>query len=261
MTNCKPAKIPLDHGCKLSKDDGPQTPEEKDKMSKTPYRELVGALIWISLISRPDIAFAARYLSRFSSNPGPKHWKAAQQVLRYLAGTIDLVQVLGGKSDNALTITGYSDSSGAEDLDDRKATTGCLFQLGDKTIVATSKKQPTVGDSSVEREYMAAAFTTKYGLWLINLMEELKLSVSRPVTIYVDNTGTIDLSKDSRFHPRTKHIDIKHHFIRERVNDGTFIVTYLPSDENTADLFTKPLNDNSFHYLQSKLSLISLPPV
>ena len=105
--------LPMDPGCVLSKEDGPQTEEEKEDMENVPYRELVGVLTWISLISHPGIAFASRYLGQFSANPGCKHWKAALHVLCYLSGTRLMQLVLGGKSKRSMELIGYADSDWA----------------------------------------------------------------------------------------------------------------------------------------------------
>ena len=255
MSEAKPHPLPMDPGCVLSKEDRPQTEAEKEDMENVPYQELVGALTWISLISRPDIAFASRYLGQYSANPGRKHWKAALHVLRYLSGTRSMQLVLGGKSKRSMELIGYTDSDWARDVDDRRSISGTVFQLGGRTIAHGSKKQITVATSSTEGEYMAAAYAAKLGLWLIQILAELGHPFDNPICINIDNTASLNLTKDARYHARTKHIDIQHHFIRERVIDGTFVVTHLSTSEMVADILTKPLIKESFYYLLPKLGL------
>ena len=110
MEECNPARTPLDPGTLLSADDCPATEDEKAAMKNIPYRELVGALTWLTVVSRPDIAFAATYLARFNANPGPTHWKAAKHVLRYLKGTRDYHLTLGLQSGNSNELTVFADS-------------------------------------------------------------------------------------------------------------------------------------------------------
>ncbi|KIJ15237.1 hypothetical protein PAXINDRAFT_52820, partial [Paxillus involutus ATCC 200175] len=139
-------------------------------------------------------------------------------------------------------LTGYSDASWARDIDDRRSTSGYVFQLGIATISWNSKKQPTVAASSTEAEYMAISHAAKQGLWLRQLMRELGIFANDgPTELFVDNTGAIALTKEARFHARTKHIDVHYHFVRERVEDRSFAILHVPTGEMIADGLTKPL--------------------
>ncbi|KAJ3488832.1 hypothetical protein NLI96_g2539 [Meripilus lineatus] len=258
MVDCNTHRTPVETGTVLSHSDEPSTKEEIEEMKKTPYRELTGALIWISVISRPDIAFAASHLAQFNANPGHAHWVAAKRVLRYLAATRDLRLVLGlegvlpiGAGDTAdmtspesiQILSGYSDSDWGRDIDDRRSISGYVFRIGGSTIAWNSRKQTTVAASSTEAEYMALAHASKQGLWLRQLLIEIGVDYLQdtPVTLHVDNKGAIDLAKDNRNNNRTKHIDIRHHFVRERIADGTFILKHCASGDMVADGLTKPL--------------------
>lgn len=272
MEDCNTHRTPVEMGTVLSIKDGPTTDEEAREMQKIPYRELTGALIWISVISRPDIAFAASHLAQFNANPGHVHWTAAKRVLRYLAGTKDLRLTLGlneheikspsGKEilsspASVQTLVGYSDSDWGRDIDDRRSVSGYIFRIGGSTVSWNSKKQPTVATSSTEAEYMAIAHASKHGLWLHQFLVELGLDYlsHASVVLRIDNKGAIDLSKDSRNNNRTKHIDIKHHFVRERVADKTFTLEHCSSRQMVADGLTKPLGGELFSNFVESLGL------
>jgi hypothetical protein len=154
-----------------------------------------------------------------------------------------------------MELIGYSDSDWAQDVDDQHSILGSIFQLGGQTIAHRSKKQVTVVTSSTEGEYMAAACTAKLGLWLIQILNELGCMFSNPILIHIDNTASLNLTKDAQYHARTKHIDIQHHFIQEHVTDSTFTVSHLPTSEMVANILTKPLMKESFYYLLPKLGL------
>jgi len=257
MDGCNTHHTPMENGLILSKADGPADADEEEQMKRTPYRALTGALTWISLISRPDIAFASSYLSQFNANPGPKHWHAAQRVLKYLAKTPDMRLVLGGDSDNATELIGYTDSDWAHDIDDRRSVSAYIWQLGESTVAWSSKKQSTVAASSTEGEYMALSYGAKQGLWMRRFLIEIGLELEKRSTpLLVDNQSSIDLSKEARFHARTKHIDVQHHFIRERVADETFVVKHCPSKLNLADGLTKPLPREPFEIMVDGLGLV-----
>lgn len=152
MDGCNPVQTPIDPNTVLSKADGPQTVEEATEMKKLPYRKLVGAITWIAMVSRPDLAFAS--------------WKAVLRVLWYLAGTCEFCLVLGENSENADVLTGYSDLDWARDIDDRWSISGYIFTLVDCIISWNSKKQTTVAALSTEGEYMALLHTSKQAIWL-----------------------------------------------------------------------------------------------
>ena len=154
-----------------------------------------------------------------------------------------------------MELIGYTDSDWAQDVDDRHSISGTVFQLGGQTIAHGSKKQVTIATSSTEGEYMAAAYTAKLGLWLIQILAELGHTFDNPIHINIDNTASLNLTKDARYHAQMKHINIQHHFICEHIIDGTFIVTHLSTSEMVADILTKPLIKESFYYLLSKLGL------
>ncbi|MGH7239999.1 MAG: Ty1/Copia family ribonuclease HI, partial [Candidatus Saccharimonadales bacterium] len=168
MSYSKGVATPLDTGCKLSKRDGPSTPEAIAEMKNVPYQSAVGAIMYAMLGTRPDIAFAVTTLSQFTSNPGMPHWVALKRVLRYLNASANSKLVYSGCNgySAAPQLIGYCDADWASNVDDRRSTTGYVFMLAGGAISWKTKKQPTVALSSVEAEYMAATQATKEAIWL-----------------------------------------------------------------------------------------------
>jgi hypothetical protein len=144
-------------------------------------------------------------------------------------------------------LLGFCDSDYANDLDTRRSTTGYIFSLSGGAISWKSRRQPTVALSSTEAEYMAAADACKEALWLRRLLNEVQTGsginsdFNKPQTIHIDNNSALDLAKNPKHHDRTKHIDIRYHFIREVIENGQVALQYIPTRENVADIFTKPL--------------------
>lgn len=248
MSNCKPVSTPATID-RLSKKDAPQTEDERKEMKKVPYRSLVGSLLFLTTATRPDIAVAVSEVARYMSDPGPKHWIAAKRILRYLRGTstLGLRYRKGAKS----CLVGYADSDWGQDPDTRRSRTGYLFKLDPSSgaISWRSKMQPTVATSSSEAEYMAACSATREATYLRRLLDQKK----ETTTIFEDNQGCIALAKNPVHHERTKHIDIKWHFIREKVNDGTVVLKYLPTNAQAADCLTKNLQGEQFRLHRKQL--------
>jgi hypothetical protein len=140
----------------------------------------------------------------------------------------------------AVQLAGYTDADWAGNAADRQSTSGYAFTLGSAAIAWTTKKQPTVALSSTEAEYRGAAVATCEAIWLKRLLRDLH-EVSDPTVIYSDNLSSIQLAKNPVFHARTKHIEVHYHFVRERVLSGEVELQYVPTDRQTADIFTKPL--------------------
>ena len=229
LDQSKAVATPSQVGDKLSKLQEPQTQTEHEELSAIPYGNAVGSLIYAMLGTRPDIAAAVGVCSKFMANPGLQHWKAVKRILRYLQGTLDLGLKLGGRNANP-SLKGYSDSDWGGSLDDRKSTTGFVFDFSGP-ISWQSKRQPTVALSSTEAEYMALTQAAKEALWLQGLLSEFGIKKTRPTTILEDNQGCIALAKNPTSHARTKHIDIRHHFIRETLEAGQIKLDYCPTVE------------------------------
>ena len=178
-------------------------------------------------------------VAKYCEKYGKQHWTAAKRVLKYLKTTADYSIVFNGKHKQELQ--GFADASWASDLDSRRSTTGYVFFLHNSVVSWKSKRQPTVATSSTEAEYMALYSATQEAVWLRLLLSELGCTLETATKIYEDNQGCIALAKNPVFHARTKHIDIKYHFLREKVEEGVIELEYMPTDKMVADGLTKSL--------------------
>ncbi|KAJ9528245.1 hypothetical protein QJQ45_014226 [Haematococcus lacustris] len=200
------------------------------------YSALVGSLLYLTCCTRPDIAFAVGALARHMSAPTKQHWLAACSVLCYLKGTADQGLLFGGVSG----LQGFSDADYAGDKDTARSTTGYIFTLNGGAISWSSRLQPTVAMSTAEAEYMAASSAAKEALWLRKLMRDLQLDASC-VHLGCDNQAAIQLLHNPMATSRAKHIDVHHHFVRERISRGEVAFHYCHTSSMLADILTKPL--------------------
>lgn len=251
MEECKPVSTPSDINQKLSLN-ATSNSEEGGSIS-VPYQELVGCLLFLVQGTRPDIAFAVHDVSRFNNNHQSVHWMAAKRILRYLKGTIDF-KLRYSKHGNR-NLIGYTDSDWASDVDTRRSCSGNVFKLSNGAISWFSKRQKTVALSSAEAEYMAMASCIQESIWLKQFGCELDKSFDGPVQVLCDSRSAIDLASSDGYRQRTKHIDIRHHFIREKVADGTVVVKYIPTNEMAADNLTKAVTKEKHNFCSKEVGL------
>lgn len=237
MHNAKPARVPLAGHFKLSKSQCPKNEEEKEEMNKVPYSSAVGSLMYAMVCTRPDIGYAVGVVSRFLSNPGKEHWEAVKWILRYLRGTAKR-SLCFGNGDQMLI--GYSDSDMAGDVDSRKSTSGYLITFAGGAVSWQSKLQKCVTLSTAEAEYVAVTETSKEMLWMKNFLIELGHDQVDYV-VNCDNQSTIHLAKNPMFHSRSKHIDIRYHWIREALDEKRLKIEKIHTDLNWSDMMTKSL--------------------
>ena len=230
MSDCKPVGTPAEGYLERC----PNGEASRDYMS------LVGSLLYAAMVTRPDIAFAVQALGRHLQSSTDAHWTAGKRILRYLKGTKDLGLVYGDPS-SGTTLKGFADADWATDKDTRRSVTGYVFELGGAAITWNSKLQPTVALSTSEAEYMAACAATQEAIHLRRLLGDLGFPQEGPTVILEDNMGCICMSENPVMHRRTKHIDIKFHFIREAVERGDVVLTFTSTSTQVADLLTKPL--------------------
>ena len=244
MTDCKPKLVP----CDMSTVKIDQNDDSSLLSDITLYREITGSLIYLMSCTRPDISYAVNKLAQRMNNPTNAHLSLAKHVLRFLKGTLNQGLVYSAVNE-PIDIICYTDSDWGSDPIDRRSISGYVFQLSETSSVISykSKKQPTVALSTCEAEYMALAYAVQEALFLKQLIFDMTQQRQKCVTIYVDNQGTIDLAKNPVHHMRSKHIDIRYHFIRHHVQLGNVELLYVPSDRNVADLFTKPASSRSLN--------------
>lgn len=251
MDMSKTRRLPLSTADILTKDGEPLD------VTVTPYSPLVGSLLYISVTTRPDIAQAVGVLSKYMSAPTTDHWRIAKGVLRYLASATDLGLVFGRQSSNRSStgLEGFCDSDYAGDVDSRRSTTGYVFTYNGTAISWNSKRQPTVAASTTEAEYMAAAAAAKEALWLKRLLQDFDVQVPT-VRMHIDNQGALKLIKNPVQSNRAKHIDVMHHFVRERVYRGELKFEYLPTDQMVADSLTKPVTLSKFEMCRTGMGVL-----
>ncbi|MGZ6285724.1 MAG: reverse transcriptase domain-containing protein, partial [Ktedonobacterales bacterium] len=254
MSECKGAQAPLPHNVVLK-----STPENVKPLpsSQYPYRELIGSLNYLATLLRPDIGFAVSLLARFQNRPSLQHWDTAKTVLRYLKST-QRQGLLYSAQPAAVNVTdagvpeqtrrqpdemfGYADASWAEDPEHRRSQTGYVFMLANAAIDWRSSRQTVVALSSTEAEYLSLSAATREALYLRNLMSVLTDTPPRPVVILEDNQSTIKLAHKQLSSDRTKHIDIRHHFVKHYVSTGVISLLYVPTEFQAADCLTKPVD-------------------
>lgn len=245
MASCNSSPTPLDPGLKLSQEHSPKTNDEKLDMIDVPYQALIGTLMYLMVGTRPDIAYAVGVLSQFMHNPGRAHWEAAKRVLRYLRGTKSM-KITYMRSSGGAEVKGYSDSDWAGDITTRKSTSGYVFTMASGVIAWSSRKQASVATSTAEAEYVAAAMAAREALWLRQLLGEMHQPQETATPIYIDNQAALTHLTNPMTTPKSKHIDIAFHFVRDHIHKGHLIFIFVSTKFQVADVFTKALSTEPF---------------
>ena len=248
MTDCKTKTLPCATG--INKE---LSTDSKPFEDITLYREMVGSLIYVMIATRPDISYVVNVLSQNLSKPTNAHMSICKNVYRFLKGSM-YYELKFTKSIVELYLHGFCDSDWGSSSD-RKSISGYCFFLNPvgPPISWRSSKQRIVALSSCEAEYVAITDAMKEGNYLRQLYADMTGSKRKTVQLHVDNQGAIALAKNPVHHKRTKHIDIRYHFIRFEIANGIVNLTYIPSEQNIADMFTKPLPSpklKQFHFIR-----------
>jgi hypothetical protein len=252
MMDCKSMATPMVTDLRKLRD------SDSDPVDSSLYRQLIGSLMYL-VNTRPNICFVVNMLSQFQVEPRHEHWIAAKHILRYLRGTINYGLRYASNSD--VQLHGFTDSDWAGSADDRKSTSGMCFSLGSAMISWASRKQKSVALNTAEAEYIAACDACTEAVWLRKLVSGLFDQVLDSTVIYCDNQSCVKLSENPVFHDRSKHIEIKYYFLRDKVQRGEVVLQYISTDEQTADILTKPLSKIKFAYLRDKLGLVEIAPL
>ena len=240
----------------------PTTETEIEIVDVKLYQSMVGALNYL-VQTCPDIAHAVNVMCRYASNPSPTHLIAVKRILRYLAYTAHIgLQYIDTSQDNTnVMMEAYTDADWGGDTVDRKSTTGYVIKMNGCTVSWAVKKQQTVAISTAEAEYMGISAGVQELLWVQQFIAELLnkqvSNVIHPPTLYCDNQAAITISKNDVHHHRTKHIDIKYHFIRDHVKQKKICIKWIPGIDQVADILTKPLDQNKYSMLRTSLMCIN----
>jgi hypothetical protein len=245
MEDCKPTSTPMAVKNKGYKED--ERIFEDEKM----YKQLIGSLIYLSNSTRPDICYSVNQLARNMQNPTFENWKQGKRILRYLQGTKQIKLIYKKKKEE---LCGYSDASYAEDKKDRKSTSGQVFMKNGGAISWKSRKQKIVSLSSMEAEYIALTDATKEGIWLKKMEKELNKE-NNILTIFEDNQSAIKTANNRIHNDRSKHIDVRYHFIRELIEEKKLKLVYCPTQNMIADIMTKALGKIAHERLRKAMGL------
>lgn len=240
MEQCKPANTPIACETKLLK-----ATQDSERVDASLYQSAIGCLLYLSGWTRPDIAFSVSSVARFSSDPTTEHWTAVKRIFRYLRRTTNYGLVYS-MNDGDGNLVGFSDADWAGDLNDRKSTSGYLFVMNGAGISWKSRKQTCVALSTAEAEYVALASAAQETTWLRQLLSDLHHQQHNPTVLYEDNQAAIAISQNTQSHTKMKHIDIRYHYVREKVLDNTIEIRYCPTEDMPADILTKGLTFEKF---------------
>ena len=241
MLECTPKSIPLSPGADTSATKPAEVPLQPTY--KLRYQQAVGALLYISTVTRPDLAISVNILARNMSNPSMRHWLLLKGVLHYLAGTRNY-GITYGKTSSGLVA--YSDSDWGSDTDSRRSRSGSVALQGGGAVAWSSKMQSVVAPSTAEAEYVAAAALARAITWLQRIVFEISGVQVGAVPIHADNQACIFMASNSADTARTKHIDISHHYLRDSVRNRVVRMVKCSTNDNIADPFTKPLAADKF---------------
>lgn len=225
-------------------------------MNGVPYREVLRLLMWLQVTTRPDLSFVVNMLSRFANNPGRSHWDAMKHTMAYVKATMGYG--ITYYRDTSILPFGFVDADYAGDTDLRRSTEGHVFFVAGGPVSWASKRQDTMALSTVEAEYMAFSRAVQQAIWLAQFLDEVGLAQEVSMLIYADNNGAISNTQNYKNHRRTKHIDIRYHFVKERVANGDITFEYIPSAENLANILTKPLARDTVIQLCTAMGLRSV---
>ena len=248
MQNAKPAPTPLPAGYQPVPNDKKVNPELRQR-----FQVIIGSLLYIMLGTRPDICYAVTKLSQHAANPSQEHLNRALYVCRYLIGTKNYALVYRGKP--GMGVSACVDSDWASNPTDRKSTTGYFVKSASAPVIWVSRAQKTVALSSTEAEYMALSDCSRQVTWIHQLLGEIGYTLG-PIPICGDNQGAIFISANPVTEKRSKHIDIRYHYIREVIERRLVEVFYIDGAENPADMLTKNLGHVKFLKFRSQYGMV-----
>ncbi|GAU45181.1 hypothetical protein TSUD_178740 [Trifolium subterraneum] len=248
IVDCNKASSPIVHGCKLVKD-------EKGKAENaTHYKQMIGSLMYL-LATRPDLTYSVCLATRYMERPTEMHYATVKRILGYVKGTLNYGICYKVNNEDKLNLIGWTDSDYAGDYDDWKSTSGYVFTIGTGAISWSSKKQPIVTISTTKAEFVSASACACQGIWLRSILNQLNQTKDNVTIIYCDNSSSIKLAKNPIMHGRSKHIDVRSHFLGDLNNEGVIELKHCRTNEQLADIMTKALKIESFCKLREGLGV------
>ncbi len=247
MKNCNPARTPLPDGYNPIVHDGPIDPARRST-----YQMVIGSLLYLTLATRPDISFAVTKLAQHSANPSEEHLQKALYICRYLQGTRDYHLEYDGSS--GLGLSAFVDADWGSDPNTRRSQTGYVIRLAGGAFSWVSRAQKTIAHSSMEAEYMALSDCSRQVVWIRQLLAEIGFNME-PTPLCTDNMGAIFTSSNAITERRSKHIDIRFHYIREVIERKEVDLLHIPSEDNPADMLTKNLGHVKHHKFREAVGL------
>ncbi|GJW31765.1 hypothetical protein Tco_0051797 [Tanacetum coccineum] len=246
LEKAKPIKTSMSSETELTHD------EEDEHIDDTKSRGMIGSLLYLTA-SRPDIMFSVCLCARFQETPKTSHLEAVKQIFRYIKGTSHLG--LWYPKGTGLETIVYPDSDHTGNYVDRKSTSGVCTFVGCCLTSWMSKKQTVLAISTTEAEYVSAGKACQQALWMKQDLVDYEVKLN-DVPVLCDNKGAIDLSKNPVLHSRTKHIEIRHHFLRDNIQKGNISIEKVASEDNIAGILTKPLKREPFNLIRLDLGLM-----
>ncbi|GKB54031.1 hypothetical protein Tco_0904784 [Tanacetum coccineum] len=254
VNNGKSVYVPLEAQFKVSLKDCPSNDLDVERMSKVPYANVVGSLMYLMVCTRPDIAYVVSIVSRYLANPGKNHYEAVKWIFKYLKGTADICLVYGRDQGKHVDVDGFVDADYAKDPNKGRSITGYVFTVHGCVVSWKATLQHVVALSTTEAKYMALTEAVKESIWLKRLLIELRVNL-RSVVVNCNNQSAIHLSRNAMFHERTKHINVRYHFNREIVESKEIEVAKIGTKNNAADAFTKVVPGPKFKYCMKILGV------
>jgi hypothetical protein len=241
FVNSSPVLTPMDPSVSLTSAHAPSTSEDKAFMRTVPYVSAVGALMYLAIAMRPDIAFAVGVLCRFMARPGPEHWKAVKHLFRYLRGTIDYRLTYAPDASAPKPFYAYSDADHGGNCNNGRSMSAYVVKIGSGAVSWMLRLQPIVALSTTEAEFIAAASAGQEVVWMRQLLGELGFSIAGPSLLLLDNQSAIQVGKNLEHHGHMKHLDLRFFWLRNVVTAGQIALCYVPTAHMAADLLTKGL--------------------
>ncbi|GMI90788.1 hypothetical protein HRI_002748100 [Hibiscus trionum] len=226
-------------------------------MTKVPYANAVGSLMYAMVCTQPDISQAVGVVSMYMHDPGKGHWQAVKWILQYLQQTVDVGLVFEQGETLGQFVVGHVDSDYAGDLDMRRSTTRYLFTLAKAPVNWRSTLQSTMTFSTTEAKYMAVVEAVKEAIWLNGLLEDLGV-VQSHISLYCDRKSAIHLAKNQVYHSRTKHIDVRYHFVREIFEEEKVLLQKIVTAENPADMLINVVTSIKFNHCLNLINILQV---